>query len=289
MPRYGLLADKDGMQFTQVDARRPFDGPEKGAALVHSSLSRQRMRIAGGTASLKYVLTGCEIYHLGGRRFLLEPGDLLFVRAGTAADVDIASRSATVGMCVYFDDHEGQGIDSPFLRMRAPSAYDGAAMEVHTRVRQGTLTSAGLKNSFETLKTIGLAVTTRLNASCRRLSMAREDARIDLFSRLERARGYILDHVRQPMSLDDLARHAGMSRHHFIRQFRAAYGVSPMRFFSRARLDAACRALSRGPGSIEDVSVDFGYSGQAAFSKAFKKRYGFAPSHILRHGPEKSE
>ena len=268
------------MELLQVDAHRKFESPGEGETLIHSALAHKRIRIAARAPSFKYVLSGREIYHYRGRRIALNPGDFLFVHAGVEIEAEIASRTETVGLCAYLNRDDASLIETPFLLMRAPGAYNAAAHEISGRIGRGKLKSAYLQDGFSELKTIALGAAVGLQENYKRLQHAREAARVDLFARLERARGYILDHLYSPLNLDELAKRAGLSKHHFLRQFKAAYGQTPIQFFSAARLDAANARIAHGDANIETVSALFGYSGQAAFSKAFKRRYGVAPSRV---------
>ena len=266
------------MELLQVDAHRKFEAPGEGETLIHSALSHKRIRIVARAPSFKYVLSGREVYHYRGRRIALEPGDFLFVQAGVEIEAEIASRTETVGLCAYLNGDDASLIETPFLLMRAPGAYNATAREINSRIERGRLKAAYLQDGFSELKTIALGTAAALQGNYKRLQLSREAARVDLFARLERARGYILDNLYSPINLDALAKRAGLSKHHFLRQFKAAYGQTPIQFFSAARLEAAHARIARGGDSVETVSALFGYSGQAAFSKAFKRRYGIAPS-----------
>lgn len=268
------------MNFVQVDSETRFEDPQPGETLIHSRFRRGRIAIAAKAPSLKYVLAGAETYIFDGVRTTLRPGDFLFVRAGVEMTVEIDAGCETVGLCAYTDEHDAMGADASFLLMRAPGVYAAAAADVGARIRRGALKTAALRESFGDIKAAGLNAAKEGYTAYRRLEQARDAARRDLFSKLDRVRAYILDHADRPITLDDLARRAGMSKYHFLRQFKAAYGVSPMRFFADARLEAARARLLSAPGGLDEVASAFGYSGQSAFSKAFKKRYGFSPGRL---------
>jgi len=80
------------------------------------------------------------------------------------------------------------------------------------------------------------------------------------------------------LSLDRLARHAGVSVPHFERLFRAQTGYSPMAFVLRRRIATACELLLARPDlTVKEVSVHVGYEDQHYFSRVFKKITGFPP------------
>lgn len=79
-----------------------------------------------------------------------------------------------------------------------------------------------------------------------------------------------------PLSIDDLAGAAGLSRFHFARAFRAAFGVPPHAYLTRVRLDEARRRLARG-ASVTEACLDAGFSSLGSFSTLFKREIGASP------------
>ena len=74
-------------------------------------------------------------------------------------------------------------------------------------------------------------------------------------------------------TIEDIARTNGVSASHFSRIFRAAYGMSPLRWRTFARIEAAKRVLRQG-GSIADASAIAGMSNAGAFSRLYRQYTG---------------
>jgi AraC-like DNA-binding protein len=85
-----------------------------------------------------------------------------------------------------------------------------------------------------------------------------------------------------PMSIADVARHAAISRFHFIRQFQALFGESPHQFRIRARLNKAKHLLALSDYSVTDVCMEVGFTSLGSFSDLFARRVGVAPSVYRR-------
>src|SRR5687768_15313802 len=111
----------------------------------------------------------------------------------------------------------------------------------------------------------------------------RSDAIVDAatFRRLCRARDLIHDRHDAALSLDDLADAAGLSRFHFLRQFRRAYGKTPHAYLQEVRLDRARHLLGRGT-SVTEACVSVGFSSIGSFSSLFAKKTGMSPSQYQR-------
>jgi len=96
------------------------------------------------------------------------------------------------------------------------------------------------------------------------------------FERLCRARDLLQGEQRG--SIREVARTAGMSAFHFIRQFEALFGVTPHQFRIRARLDRARQLLETSEHSVTDICLQVGMSSLGSFSDLFARRVGSAPS-----------
>lgn len=84
----------------------------------------------------------------------------------------------------------------------------------------------------------------------------------------------------QEVKIDDMARRAGMSRRHFTRTFREETGMSFTAWRQQACLLSALTRLGHGE-SITQVAVDLGYGNPSAFTAAFRRVLGAAPSRYL--------
>jgi AraC family transcriptional regulator len=95
----------------------------------------------------------------------------------------------------------------------------------------------------------------------------------------ERVRVFIEDNVGERMSLQDLARVAGISRFHFARQFRLRTGESPMGYLLRRRIERA-KPMLRGPSAkrISEIAADLGFADQSHFARTFRRLVGMSPS-----------
>jgi transcriptional regulator GlxA family with amidase domain len=63
---------------------------------------------------------------------------------------------------------------------------------------------------------------------------------------------------------------------------KAHHGMSASAFIRERRMQRAKALLAEGPASIGNVAEAIGYSNAANFSRDFRKRFGRAPSMILR-------
>ncbi|MGF1476520.1 MAG: GyrI-like domain-containing protein [Geminicoccaceae bacterium] len=91
---------------------------------------------------------------------------------------------------------------------------------------------------------------------------------------------YIESRLRAPITLDEVAQHAEVSRFHLSRAFGVAVGVSVTRYIRARRLSEAAKSLAGGAGNILMVAFDAGYSSHEAFTRAFRQEFGMTPESL---------
>ncbi|MFC4779276.1 helix-turn-helix domain-containing protein [Paenibacillus sp. GCM10023252] len=94
----------------------------------------------------------------------------------------------------------------------------------------------------------------------------------------ERVAARIELHYYQPLSLDDLAAEAGLSRHHFCKAFRKLTGLTPMQYLRNKRIEQAAYLLSSTDKSIADIAVQTGFDTTSYFGKVFRSVVGRTPT-----------
>jgi AraC-like DNA-binding protein len=93
----------------------------------------------------------------------------------------------------------------------------------------------------------------------------------------------------EPLDVDDLARAAGLSRAHFSREFRRAFGESPHAYLLTRRLERAAALLRTTDRSVADVCLSVGLQSIGSFTTSFTRTYGMSPTaYRAAHPPAES-
>lgn len=95
---------------------------------------------------------------------------------------------------------------------------------------------------------------------------------------LSLAREYIVEHFRDDISIDDLARLANVSRYHFMRAFHAKFGMPPHAYINQLRLQHARKLLLVGC-NVTEAAAQSGFYDQSRLNKFFRRAYGVTPAH----------
>lgn len=82
--------------------------------------------------------------------------------------------------------------------------------------------------------------------------------------------------------MDAVARHAGLSRPHFFKLFRAHVGVTPGTYLNTLKMERSYERLSAGTDSVTAIGLDLGFASQPSFTRFFIAHSGIAPSDYRR-------
>ena len=82
----------------------------------------------------------------------------------------------------------------------------------------------------------------------------------------------------EPLDVDDLAGAAGLSRAHFSREFRRAFGESPHAYLLTRRMERAAALLRTTDRSVADVCFSVGLQSVGSFTTSFTRTYGVSPT-----------
>ena len=93
----------------------------------------------------------------------------------------------------------------------------------------------------------------------------------NVFGRVSLARREIDLHYYAPLSCEALGRMASMSRYHFIRMFRAAFGISPYQYLMRVRVRHAKHLLDTTLQPLDAISAAVGFESLGSLYKAFER------------------
>ena len=82
----------------------------------------------------------------------------------------------------------------------------------------------------------------------------------------------------EAVGVDDMARAAGLSRAHFSREFRRAFGDSPHAYLLTRRLERAAALLRTTDRSVADICMSVGLQSVGSFTTSFTRTYGMSPT-----------
>jgi AraC-like DNA-binding protein len=93
----------------------------------------------------------------------------------------------------------------------------------------------------------------------------------------------------QPLDVDDMAGAAGLSRAHFSREFRRAFGESPHGYLLTRRLERAAALLRDTDHSVAEICFSVGLQSVGSFTSSFGRAYGRSPTAYRASFPPASQ
>jgi AraC family transcriptional regulator len=97
---------------------------------------------------------------------------------------------------------------------------------------------------------------------------------------IEKCIKFIEDHIKENITIEEVASQSGYSLYHFCRVFSLCKGVSVMEYIRGRKLSLAATELFTGR-KIIDIALDYGFETPSGFSKAFRKAFGYSPTQYI--------
>ena len=213
------------------------------------------------------VLQGCLCARLDEREHRIEAGQTIWYPSGTAhterADPKAPPRTLFMGLA---------GVERPAnWPVVQPDPYGRLAQIMGWLFQER---DTGLRQRPE----LGAAWAGAVLAEINRHHHARSDRMV------EQVRRTIQRRLHQRLTLDDLARSAGLSRYHLIRRYRALTGLTPMQDLRRIRLERARDLLLSTPWPLKVIAPRIGFASVYHLARCFRAHFGIPPGTMRRQG-----
>jgi AraC-like DNA-binding protein len=106
---------------------------------------------------------------------------------------------------------------------------------------------------------------------------------------LLRARDLADARYAEPLTVEELAAAAGLSRAHFSREFKSAFGETPHAYLLTRRLERAAALLRSTDRSVLDICLSVGLQSLGSFTTSFTRTYGMPPAAYRESFPPASK
>lgn len=100
-------------------------------------------------------------------------------------------------------------------------------------------------------------------------------------AQVEQAEKILRQHLKEPITIEELARSLGTNRHKLNRNFKKVFNEPIFSYLTRLRMHKARALLIKKEMNISEVSYSVGYKNSQHFTVAFKKFFGYLPSKLL--------
>jgi AraC-like DNA-binding protein len=106
---------------------------------------------------------------------------------------------------------------------------------------------------------------------------------------LLRAKELVDARYAEPLTVEDLAAAAGLTRWHFSREFRQAFGESPHSYLLTRRLERAAALLRNTDNTVTEICYSVGLQSLGSFTTSFTRTFGASPTAYRAAHPPAAE
>jgi AraC-like DNA-binding protein len=99
---------------------------------------------------------------------------------------------------------------------------------------------------------------------------------------MRRIVNHVRQHYREKLSIADLASVGGISVSSQERLFKKTFGLTPLMYLRRTRLNAACQLLRSSAVGLSDIAVQCGFNDQTSMTRAFRQELKITPLKYRR-------
>ncbi|MGJ9383763.1 AraC family transcriptional regulator [Salipaludibacillus sp. CF4.18] len=86
-----------------------------------------------------------------------------------------------------------------------------------------------------------------------------------------------------PLSMEEVADAANMSRYYFIKRFKEVTDMTPGQYLTKKRMEKSLELLVQTELTMKDIAVNVGYANDNYFNKAFRKTVGIPPGEFRKN------
>lgn len=266
----------------QTEASDFYDRPLAEPWLFHFTTQHLQIAPHAGPFSLKLVVRGQERYRFGSRQLCLRPGQLLFSDGERSYSSEISSPSECISLFLPPDmaseawigstaEHAAIVDNTIRIPMDRPLPV---AFASSSSVRTLTKTLLSALRDGGDCRNVALEIVSAAAQQWRNVAPVREltgphhaATREELIGRVVRARAMIDDLHGLGIDLGTLAEEACLSKFHFLRIFKEAFGATPGQYARQARIKRAAE-LQRSGTSLGAATRLAGYSRPASLRRA---------------------
>ena len=222
-------------------------------------------------AKLYFILDGEIFLEINGERLIATKGDLILIPANTVHSCGLTEIKYMKKAWCHFSMMRGknnffENLSFPFL----------IKVEDMPRIEQifDKLFRAQEKVYYEKDSISSACICEIVSyylASCTVKEKAPAEDRIDICIK------YMQENYAENPDVETLAKMANYSLNHFIKRFKAKTGLTPSKYLTALKIDAARSLLQHSRDSINTVMAKTGFFDTSHFIKSFKKRIGYTP------------
>lgn len=249
------------------------------------------------THELFYLRNGKVEFTIEGKKVVVERGNALIIRPDTAHTARIVSsvadslvlyfgfskdktnqQNAKTSLESFLDFAHGQSDSAmsvePYIMING--SYKKSISSLMERIVEEKKEDNAYKELMMEILTVELMLT--LSRAMKKEWEANLQVRTGKARELViLARNYIDANYESGITVANAASYVFLSQGYFTRAFRDEFGISPMNYLMKKRIDKACELLENPEIKVSGIAIQAGFSSPQRFNVAFRKQMGKTP------------
>lgn len=213
---------------------------------------------------LAFATDGKAFYHIDDKKFEIERGDILFFQKGQVHSATTAEHAPWSYYSIAFDlDCDG----------RLPLMTRAAAFYRYEKLLQRLYYEWTAKNKG--YKTMCRSLMMEL------ICMLEREQNRSRSEMIEDIKNYMIENYDKNLTIEQLAKMAGVSKSHFHMLFKESTGMSAIQYHNKIKMNMARDLLQSGGCNVTQTAQSVGFDDIYYFSRLFKKIIGVNPSSFI--------
>lgn len=253
-----------------------------------------------GWLSIKTFLNGQAHYTSEGGHHVANDSSYLILNHGQPYTIEIEAQTPVESFCVFFAptltqmiygslrESVEQALDFPIYgQAGSPLFFDRtyphdnllspALQQLRGACASGVPAKGWWIEQFHNLLQLLFQVHSNTTEEVNTFPAARPATRQELYRRLHYAKDYADAFFTTQITIDDMAKTAGLSTNHLLRLFRQVFHQSPYQYIISRRLERAQSLLRQTDRTVTEICLDVGFESVGSFSWLFHRRTGLSP------------
>jgi AraC-like DNA-binding protein len=279
--------------------------PSDSDVVYYSELNEWYTRNAFRSFSIKYVVDQCIHYKVGNHEYKVNSGNFLLACKQPNVQAYFDTKKVVKSICIdicpatvqeaftVISSREDHALDNylagyfrtpEFFECVCPAGTAGFGSqldELVTSIHKGKTDEYLNKEWFLQLVEKIIYHEYGNYLSLNDIRSVKLETRKEILRRLKTGRHYMDQEFLNINEISEVAVYCNMSQFHFFRSFRQAFGISPYQYLLRRRVILAKEMIRQGELSLTAIASHCNFPDLFTFSKAFKRHFNIAPSHLL--------
>ena len=241
--------------------------------------------------SLRTMRRGVELVGCGTRRLRLD-ADTYLVTNGATTEASAHDGDASVSPLLIAFRRDTPAVP-PFAFVETLLPRSGAVghhlQQIEHALQAGPVDPMWWDERIVLLHGAVIDAEQLLQARAGTIESLKPATRRELLRRVLLASDFIQSNYERPITLDQIAAAARLSRFHLVRQFRRVHGLTPHDYLTAKRVAAALRLLSQTQLGLDDVAAHCGLGTRSSLFRQLRSRQGRSASALRGGEPRNME